>query len=203
MMHIFKKGRNENTLLLLHGTGGDEEDLLPIAKFVDGDANIISVRGNVIEGQMLRFFRRIKPGVFDLEDLEKRTIELHEFINDASLKYGFDRNKVIALGYSNGANIAANMVLSIRNALKGAILLRPILPQKDKIVDLKDVYVYISSGEYDSICPKEEVVLLEALLRENNANVTLQWVDANHSLTYEEFNKIRNWYNLYLKEKAF
>lgn len=200
MIHIYKKGKNDNTLLLLHGTGGSEEDLLPIAKFIDNEANLLSVRGNVLEGHMYRFFKRIRPGIFDIEDLERRTIELHEFINEASIRYGFDRNKVIALGYSNGANIAANLLFSIANTFKGAILLRPTIPQNDKkIVDLKDVYIYISSGEYDSLCTKEDVVLLESLFNENNANVTLKWVNANHSLTYEEFNDIRNWYNTYLK----
>lgn len=132
MIHLYKKGTSENTLLLLHGTGGDENDLLEIGNLIDSEANILSVRGNVVESGMNRYFKRLRPGVFDLDDLEKRTVELYEFINEASKKYEFDRNKVIAVGYSNGANIAASMLFSIENAIKGAILLRPMVPRRDR-----------------------------------------------------------------------
>src|SRR5690625_2422892 len=123
MRHIFKEGRLDGpTLLLLHGTGGTERDLLPIAEKVDPDANVLSVRGNILENGMPRFFKRLKEGVFDEEDLIKQTKNLAEFVDEASEKYQFDRNQVIALGYSNGANIAGSLLFHYEDVLKGAIL---------------------------------------------------------------------------------
>src|SRR5690625_933768 len=110
MKHIFSKGTNEKTLLLLHGTGGNEEDLLPLARKIDPDANVLSVRGNVLENGMPRFFRRLAEGVFDEEDLIARTKELHEFLDKAAIENNFDRNNIMAIGYSNGANIAASLL---------------------------------------------------------------------------------------------
>ena len=110
MKHIFKKGTNDNkpTLLLLHGTGGNEHDLLPLADLVDGEAAVLSVRGEVLENGMPRFFRRLAEGTFDEEDLIYRTEQLQDFLDEAAQQYEFDRSNVIAIGYSNGANIAAS-----------------------------------------------------------------------------------------------
>src|SRR5690625_4293097 len=110
--HIFEKGHNRNkrTFLLLHGTGGTERDLLPLAHMIDPDANILSVRGKVLENGMPRFFRRLSEGVFDEEDLIYRTEELKQFLDDAAQTYNFDRQQVYAIGYSNGANIAASLL---------------------------------------------------------------------------------------------
>lgn len=195
MIHIFNKGINENTLLLLHGTGGDENDLLEIGKIIDNEANILSVRGNVQEGGMNRYFKRLRPGVFDLDDLEKRTKELYEFINEASKKYGFDRKKVIALGYSNGANIAASMLFSIKNAISGAILLRPMVPRRDKeLVNNEITKVFIAAGIHDNICPPEESKELAAYLESKNNEVRLEWINGDHRLTYDELLVIKDWY---------
>ncbi|MFE4133193.1 alpha/beta hydrolase [Peribacillus sp. YIM B13482] len=110
MKHIFNKGKDSTkpTLLLLHGTGGNELDLLPIAGRIDDGASVLSVRGNVLENGMPRFFRRLAEGVFDEEDLIFRTKELNEFLDESAAKYNFDRDNMIAIGYSNGANIAAS-----------------------------------------------------------------------------------------------
>jgi len=196
MIHLYKKGTSEKTLLLLHGTGGDENDLLEIGNLIDSEANILSVRGNVVESGMNRYFKRLRPGVFDLDDLEKRTVELYEFINEASKKYEFDRNKVIAVGYSNGANIAASMLFSIENAIKGAILLRPMVPRRDKeLVNNRNSKVFIAAGTHDNICPPEESKELASLLEASEADVKLEWINGNHRLTYEEFLIIKDWYN--------
>ncbi|HHX66915.1 MAG TPA: alpha/beta hydrolase [Gallicola sp.] len=195
MIHIYKKGINENTLLLLHGTGGDETDLLEIGKIIDNEANILSVRGSVQEGGMNRFFRRLRPGVFDIDDLEKRTKELYEFINEARKKYGFERKKVIAVGYSNGANIAASMLFSIKNAISGAVLLRPMMPRRDKeLVDNDNTKVFIAAGTHDSICPPEESKELAVYLESKNKEVRLEWINADHRLTYDELLVIKDWY---------
>ncbi|NLC94470.1 MAG: alpha/beta hydrolase [Bacilli bacterium] len=196
MIHIFKKGINDNTLLLLHGTGGDEHDLLDVGNIIDPNANILSVRGNVKEAEMNRFFRRLSPGVFDLEDLDVRTRELYDFINEASRKYGFNRKKVIAIGYSNGANIAASMLFTIENALLGAILLRPMVPRKDKeLVTNSNTSIFIAAGLYDNICPPEETNELVSYLKVKNKEVRLEWIKANHRLTYDELLLIKEWYN--------
>lgn len=196
MIHIFKKGINDNTLLLLHGTGGDEHDLLDVGNIIDPNANILSVRGNVKEAEMNRFFRRLSPGVFDLEDLDVRTRELYDFINEASRKYGFNRKKVIAIGYSNGANIAASMLFTIENALLGAILLRPMVPRKDKeLVTNSNTSIFIAAGLYDNICLPEETNELVSYLKVKNKEVRLEWIKANHRLTYDELLLIKEWYN--------
>lgn len=200
MKHIYLKGNNDYTLLLLHGTGGDENDLLEIGKIIDSDANILSVRGNVLENNMPRFFRRLKEGVFDLEDLERRTYELNDFINQASSKYGFDRSKVVAVGYSNGANIAGSMLFHLENSLHSAILLRPMVPRRDiTLPSLKGTKVFIAAGEFDSICPKEESTDLANLLKAYEAEVRLELINSSHRLTYNELEIARDWYNQNIK----
>lgn len=121
MQHLFKQGENDFTLLLLHGTGGDEYDLLPLADLIHPKASVLSVRGNVNEQGMNRYFKRLGEGVFDLDDLIFRTKELYAFMQTASQTYQFNRNKVIAVGYSNGANIAGSLLYQFEKGLHGAV----------------------------------------------------------------------------------
>src|SRR5699024_4622962 len=127
MKHIFKKGNDSSkpTLLLLHGTGGTEKDLLPLAEKIDQEAHVLSVRGNVLENGVPRFFRRLAEGVFDEEDLIFQTKELNGFLDKAAKENNFDRHNIIAIGYSNGANMAASLLFHYQNALRGAILHHP------------------------------------------------------------------------------
>lgn len=197
MKHIFNKGQDSTkpTLLLLHGTGGNEMDLLPLARIIDEGANVLSVRGNVLENGMPRFFRRLAEGVFDEEDLIFRTKELHEFLDDASEKYEFDRKNIIAIGYSNGANIAASLLFHYQNALKGAVLHHPMVPRRGlELPDLTGKSVFIAAGTNDPICSPEESVELQTLLTKANAAVELYWENRGHQLTMNEVEEARKWY---------
>jgi phospholipase/carboxylesterase len=197
MKHIFNKGKDltKPTLLLLHGTGGNELDLLPLAGRIDDEASVLSVRGNVLENGMPRFFRRLAEGVFDEEDLIFRTKELHEFLDEAAEKYGFDRDNMIAIGYSNGANIAASLLFHYQNALKGAILHHPMVPRKGVVLpDLSGKSVFIAAGTNDPICSPMESSELQSLLEKANADVELHWENRGHQLTMEEVEAAAQWY---------
>lgn len=197
MKHLFQKGNDldHTTLLLLHGTGGTEQDLLPLAQTIDPDANILSVRGNVLENGMPRFFRRLAEGVFDEEDLVFRTNELYEFLDEATGKYGFDREQLLAIGYSNGANIAASLLFHYQDALKGAVLHHPMIPRRGiELPDLSGTPVFIGAGKNDPLCSAKETVELQTLLEQANANVHLHWENNGHQLTGTEVDAAREWY---------
>jgi len=205
MKHIFNKGQDPNkpTLLLLHGTGGNELDLLPLAGRIDDEASVLSVRGNVLENGMPRFFRRLAEGVFDEEDLVFRTKELNEFLDEAAEKYGFDRKNIIAIGYSNGANIAASLLFHYQNALRGAILHHPMVPRMGiELPDLSGKNVFIAAGTNDPICSPMESAELESLLKNVNAKVELHWENSGHQLTMEEVEAAAKWYIELLKSEA-
>jgi len=197
MKHIFQKGKDPNkpTLLLLHGTGGNELDLFPVAGRIDDEASIVSVRGNVLENGMPRFFRRLAEGIFDEEDLVFRTKELNEFLDEAAEKYQFDRDNIIAIGYSNGANIAGSLLFHYQHALKGAILHHPMVPRKGvELPDLTGKSVFIAAGTNDPICSPLESRELQDMLEQANANVELHWEDRGHQLTVEEVEAAAKWY---------
>lgn len=183
-LHTFVQGRSVRTLLLLHGTGGNETDLIPLGRELDSDANLLSPRGQVLENGMPRFFRRLAEGIFDEEDLIRRTHELADFVEQASKKYGLNQQKLFAVGYSNGANIAASLLLLRPGTLAGAILLRPMVPiVPEPLPDLKGVPVLIVSGRYDPIIPPDEALQLVAMLRSAGAEVTVSLENAGHGLT--------------------
>lgn len=197
MKHIFEKGKDSKrpTLLLLHGTGGNELDMLPLAGMIDQEASVLSVRGNVLENGMPRYFRRIAEGVFDEEDLIFRTKELNEFLNDAAKEYKFDRKNIVAIGYSNGANIAASLLFHYENALKGAILHHPMVPRRGiELPNLADTSVFIAAGTNDPICPAEESTELKSLLENANAEVQIHWENYGHQLTQSEIAAAQKWY---------
>jgi predicted esterase len=182
------------TLLLLHGTGGDENDLLPLARMLLPGAAVLSPRGKVLEQGMPRFFRRLAEGVFDLEDLHFRTHELANFLEAAAERYGFDPSSVIAVGYSNGANIAASVLLSRPDVLRGAVLFHaqvPFDPQEQP--NLPGVAVFLSGGRADPLIPASETERLAGMLRLAGADVTLYWQSNGHTLTRDEVEAARGW----------
>ncbi|MET3576000.1 alpha/beta hydrolase [Bhargavaea ullalensis] len=196
MKHLYKKAAKEGhpVLLLLHGTGGTEEDLLPIAETVDPDAAVLSVRGEVTENGMPRFFRRLSEGVFDEEDLVKRTGGLNGFLQEAADRYGFDRGNIVAIGYSNGANIAASLLFHYRDALKGAILHHPMVPLRNVALPAQTAPVFIGAGTNDPICPRSEAEELASLLQNAGADVHLHWENYGHALTASEIRAAADWY---------
>lgn len=197
MNHLFKEGSdlNNTTLLLLHGTGGTERDLLPLADVIDPEANVLSVLGNINENGMARYFKRLAAGVFDEEDLKFRTKELNDYIDEAAKEYGFNRNKVVAVGYSNGANIAGSLLFHFKEALAGAILHHPMVPLRGlNLPDLKDTPVFIGAGTNDPICPPEESTELETLLIGAGSDVTLHWENHGHQLSSTEVQAASKWY---------
>lgn len=204
MKHFFHKGKDltRPTLLLLHGTGGNELDLLPLAGRIDEEASVLSVRGNVLENGMPRFFRRLAEGVFDEEDLVFRTKELSEFLDEAAKTYDFARENIVAIGYSNGANIAASLLFHYQNALKGAILHHPMVPRRGiELPDLSGKSAFIAAGTNDSICSPIESEELQTLLEKANANVTMHWENRGHQLTASEVEAAAQWYRNFLNAR--
>ena len=197
-----RSDKARSTLLLLHGTGGNEDDLLPLGRELDPNAQLLSPRGKILEGgRMPRFFRRLDEGVFDVEDLKFRTYELAGFVEKASRIYGFDARKVIAVGYSNGANIAASMLLLKPQTLSGAILFRAMVPLiPGSLPNLLGKRIFMSSGLRDPIATREETEKLSGLLRQARAVVDLQWQNSGHELTQEDIDAAKQWLVLNKKQ---
>jgi phospholipase/carboxylesterase len=193
-IHSFVPGNSTRTLLLLHGTGGNEADLIPFGRALDSEAALLSPRGKVLEHGMPRFFRRIAEGVFDEEDLVRRTHELADFIQQAAVKYGFDPRQLTAVGYSNGANIASSLLLLRPGLLRAAALLRamvPLIPEQPP--DLSRVPILIIAGSQDPIIPAENTTRLAALLRGYGSEVTVQTENAGHNLTFNTIESTKRW----------
>jgi phospholipase/carboxylesterase len=184
------------TILLLHGTGGDENDLLSLGRVVAPTAGLLSPRGKVLENGMPRFFRRLAEGVFDFEDLKVRTEELADWIGWAAAQYKFDLRQLVALGYSNGANIAASILLTRPEVIGEAALLRAMMPlerRPSKLPDLSGKRVLLSLGERDPMIPAASSKLLGETLREAGADVTLRTNPGGHGLGQHDVNQVREW----------
>jgi phospholipase/carboxylesterase len=193
-VHRFAAGTSSATLLLLHGTGGNEHDLVPLGRELAPTANLLSPRGQVLEQGMPRFFRRLATGVFDEADLVRRAGDLAAFVEAAAATYGLDASRIYALGYSNGANIAAAVLLLHGSALAGAVLLRPVLPvEPPSRPDLTGKPVLISAGRQDPYSPAARVDALADRLTQAGAKVDLRWQEGGHQLTPTELDVARNW----------
>ncbi len=201
--HRYLPGEDESspTLLLLHGTGGNEEDLVPLGETLAPGAAFLSPRGKVSEYGAPRFFRRLAEGVFDHEDLLFRTHELAEFVKAASEEYGFDLSKVVAVGYSNGANVAASTILLHPGLLRAAVLFRAMVPfEPDLTPDLSGMPVFLAAGRMDRMIPPDNTQRLADILVESGADVDLRWRDTGHPLTYEEVGEAKAWLSEVLPE---
>ena len=195
-IHRFVPAQNPDapTLLLLHGTGGNENDLLGLGRMLSTEAALLSPRGQVLEHGMPRFFRRLAEGIFDVDDLTQRTHQLAEFVGAAAQAYDFDPRRVVAVGFSNGANIAASLLLLRPGALAGAILFAPMVPlEPDPLPDLSGVPVLIGAGRQDPMVPGENTERLARILRDAGAAVTLHWHPGGHTLTPDEVQAAAAW----------
>ena len=192
-VHRFEPGEaSVRPLLLLHGTGGDEADLLPLGRRVAPGAALLSPRGPVLENGMPRFFRRLSEGVFDAADVRRRAADLSGFVAAARARYGLPAP--LALGFSNGANIAAAMLLLHPEALAGAVLLRPMVPLSDAApADLAGRPVLMLSGAVDPIVPAENAARLAALLAAAGARVAHATVPAGHGLSQADLDRVEAW----------
>lgn len=200
MIHRFIPGSGGSaTLLLLHGTGGNEDDLIPLGKSIAPGASLLSPRGQVLERGMPRFFRRLAEGVFDEPDLIRRTADLADFIRSAAETHHFDEKAVVALGYSNGANIAASLLLLHPEVLRGAALMHPMVPlTPQRQPRLNETSVLITAGNNDPLVPPENTERLAGMLRAAGASVQVRWANGGHSIATEELDAVRDWMNTYL-----
>ncbi len=187
-------GNSSRTLLLLHGTGGNENDLLDLGRLLDPDAALLSPRGKVLENGMPRYFRRLAEGIFDIADLTRRTYELSDFVEAASIAYDFDPKQVVAVGFSNGANIAGSMLLLRPRTLSAAALLHPMVPFiPDTLPDLRNKPVFIGAGLADPLVPISETEQLVQLLQSAGASVSLHQHSGGHVISHEEVREARDW----------
>jgi len=193
-VHYFEPG-DAPTLLLLHGTGGTERDLVPIGQAIAPGATILSPRGRVLENGMPRYFRRLAEGVFDMEDLHARTDELAEWISTTVEARGIAEQPIVAIGFSNGANMAGSLLLSHPGLLAGAILLRPMTPfVPEPLPDLAGTRVLIGAGTQDPLVSAEDSRELGALLTRCGAEVEIHWQPGGHGLAQGDLNVARSWF---------
>ena len=186
---------DEGTLLLLHGTGGNENDLLPLGRAISPRAALLSPRGQVLEHGMPRFFRRLAEGVFDHEDLVARTHELADWVAAAAREHHFDPKRVVAVGFSNGANIAGAMLLLRPETLAGAILIRPMVPfVPDALPSLAGKRVLVAAGKSDPIVPARQSEILAEMMRQAGAEVTLHWSPGAHGLERADLAAATAWW---------
>jgi phospholipase/carboxylesterase len=194
-IHRFEKGTSKRTLLLLHGTGGNESDLLDLGRTIDPDASLLSPRGKVLENGAPRFFRRLAEGVFDEADVVRRAGELSDFVNAAIAEYRIDPAQLVAVGYSNGANIAAAMLLLGNAVFPKAILFRAMVPLSslERAPSLGGKQVLLSAGKFDPIARADTVGALAGLLRQAGAEVAVQIRPVGHELSSEDVVAAREW----------
>lgn len=193
-IHRFIPARDESRkpLLLLHGTGGDETDLIPLGQRLSAAAAILSPRGKVLENGMPRFFKRVGEGQWDLDDFSQRTNELTDFVRAARDAYRLP--PPIAIGFSNGANVAWSMILRDPQLFSGAILIRAMLPFDPRpIPDLGGIPILVLAGSNDPLIPVDQAALLAALLGEAGADVTYEVVYGGHGLTGDDLSLAGSW----------
>ncbi len=196
MHHIYQvNDESHPTFILLHGTGGDEKDLIPLAQMIDERASYCGILGEVRENGMPRFFKRLALNVFDEADITYRTQELHSFIMDFVDKHELDKKRMVLLGYSNGANMAQSLLLHYPDAYFNVIMLHPISLKKELDFHGNDqIKALVASGRFDPICPLREGKDLLERLKRGLVDASMIIEDTDHQLTYPEIEKVKTWY---------
>jgi len=191
--YIYKAGTGPRTFILLHGTGGNEHDILTLGEALDVDAHILSVRGNVSEHGMNRYFKRLAEGVFDREDLTKRTEELTAFIHAASKKHMIDLSNTVGVGFSNGANILLHLICMHPHLLKAAILLRPMSAALPDAVENPGMPVYIGAGAHDELIPQSDAEHIASSLKTAGTDVTFNVMPVGHRIGADDVHLVQTW----------
>lgn len=194
MDYIYQKGSDDAPVfILLHGTGGDEEQMLSLGQYLNPQATLLSVRGTVTENGMNRFFKRKAEGVYDLEDLNQRGKGLHQWLLKFAEENMLDLSKAIYVGFSNGSNIAINMLLKENTAIRKGILFAPMYPLAvDEDIDLQGIQVYLSMGSNDPICPVSDSQNVINLFESRGGHVTSFWVNG-HEITGDALSAAKGW----------
>lgn len=194
MEHIYKeKEKGAPVFVLLHGTGGNEKDLLPIAEEINPNYNQLGIRGNVNENGMNRFFKRHGEGQYDWEDLANRSDELYQFILEMSKEYDFNMDDLILLGFSNGSNIATQMILEKGDVFKKALLFAPMYPKNpEEMPDLEETEIFLSLGKNDPIVEESESQRLIDIFEKRKAEVTVVWGEG-HRISPNTLMEAKNW----------
>ncbi len=191
----FEDNKSETTFVLFHGTGGSKEDLIPLAKMIDESANILSFEGDVDEGGMKRFFKRKAPGVFDEDDLIERTHQLKNTLEKIINAKNLNKNHLVGLGYSNGANILGSLLYHYESPFKQIFLHHPMMPYKNKTpLNQKGLKAFIGAGKNDPICPTEETFGVAKALRNQEVIVDIHWHESGHQLTQSELDAAKAYY---------
>lgn len=195
MIHYYQKGTAPRTLVLFHGTGGTEEDLVSIGSMLDPEAHILSLRGEVNENGMNRFFQRLAEGVFDEEDLKMRANRILLEIEELLSSYGLKETALHSAGYSNGANMIAGMLYLHGGVFQKSILFHPMVPLKSgPVTSLDNAEIFIGAGLNDPIVPYENTTQLMQELTGQGAFVTMKTYEMGHRLTLEEVEDAKEWY---------
>lgn len=195
MIHTYINKHNENLIILLHGTGGDENSLINLAAYIDDNASVLGIRGNVSEDGMNRFFKRIRPGIFDELNLKQEANILKDFICVFVNNHNYKFENVMIIGYSNGANILGGMLYLFGGFLSLAVLMHPMIPLKNiKPMDLKNANILITSGNNDPLVSNNETDELFDKLKNSNANVNVNKYNSGHQISQKEVDDIKSWY---------
>jgi phospholipase/carboxylesterase len=196
MVHKYISKNTKSLLILLHGTGGNENSLIHLGYEIDEHTNILSIRGNINENGMNRFFKRIAPGIFDTENLFFETTRLYDFIIDFLEEHNLSLENTIAIGYSNGANILGSLLYRYGGLFQGVVLMHPMIPLKDTDVsDQKQMPLLITAGTNDPLVEVGETKRLVSIFKNNNAKIKNGFYGEGHSVSSKEIFDIKQWYN--------